>query len=332
VTRFLIVRLGSLGDVVHAIPVVAALRERFPDARIDWVTDPRYVPLLEVVRGIDRRVAIDTRRIPQTIAIIRELRRHRYDAALDLQGLVKSAVLARASGARRVIGYPAGHLREPAARFFYSEMPDPGDSRHVVFKNLALLAALGIQTNDACFPLQIPGSAAVARAPAAVAADGYVLINPGAAWPNKRWPPDRFGAVAASIRDRYGMRSRVLWGPGEESLAAAVVASSSGAAELAPPTTIPDLFALASGARLIVSGDTGPLHVAAAVRTPIVALFGPTFPQRNGPWAADDVTISRDTVCICHYERRCRRDEPCINSIGVGEVMDAIARRLAACG
>lgn len=331
-TRFLIVRLGSLGDVVHAIPVVAALRKRFPDARIDWITAPRYVALLELVRGIDHRVAIDTRRIAQTIGIVRELRRRRYDAALDLQGLVKSAVLARASGARRVIGFPAAHLREPAARFFYSEMPDPGDSRHVIFKNLSLLAALGIQTNDVCFPLQIPGDVASAEVAAAGAAGGYVLINPGAAWPNKRWPPDRFGAVAAAIRDRYGLRSRVLWGPGEESLAAAVVASSSGAAEIAPPTTIPDLFTLASAARLMVSGDTGPLHVAGAVRTPIVALFGPTFPPRNGPWAADDVAISRDAACICHYERRCRRAEPCINSIGVGEVMDAIERRLAARG
>jgi heptosyltransferase I len=332
VTRFLIVRLGSLGDIVHAIPAVAALRARFPEARIDWLTDPRYVPLLELVRGVDRPMPVDTRQVRQMIATVRDLRRQRYDAALDLQGLVKSAVLARASGARRVVGFPTAHLREPAARYFYSETADPGTSRHVIFKNLALLGALGVQTTQVSFPLQIPDSITARQVSSTMAPGGYALINPGAAWPNKRWPPERFGAVAGAIRDRYGVRSRVLWGPGEEALAAAVVASSSGAADLAPPTTIPDLFALASGARLMVSGDTGPLHIAAAVGTPIVALFGPTFPERNGPWAADDVSISRDATCICHYERRCRRGEPCINDISVDAVMDAVERRFAARG
>ena len=331
-TRFLIVRLGSLGDVVHAIPAIAALRERFPESRIDWLTDPRYVALLELVRGIDRRLPIDTRRIPQMIGTIRELRRQRYDVVLDLQGLVKSAVLARASGARRIIGFPAAHLREPAARYFYSETPDPGTSRHVVFKNLSLLGALGVRTTRASFPLQIPESATATHVSSAEGPAGYALINPGAAWPNKRWPPERFGVVASSIRDRYGVRSRVLWGPGEESLAAAVVSASAGAADAAPPTTIPDLFALAAGARLMVSGDTGPLHIAGAVGTPIVALFGPTFPGRNGPWAAGDVSISRDATCICHYERRCRRGEPCINDISVDAVMDAVESRFAARG
>ena len=331
-TRFLIVRLGSLGDVVHGIPVVAALRARWPDARIDWVTDARYGPLLELVRGVDRPVPVDTRRVAQTLTTIRGLRRNRYDAAIDLQGLVKSAVLARLSGARRVIGFPAAHLREPPARFFYSETPDPGPSRHVILKNLSLLSAIGIRTPQVAFPLQIPPSAAATHVSLVVGTGGYALINPGAAWPNKRWPPDRFGAVAASIRDRYGIRSRVLWGPGEESLAAAVVASSSGAADLAPQTTIPDLLALAAGARLMVSGDTGPLHLAAAAGTPIVALFGPTFPERNGPWSADDESISRDAACICHYQRRCRRGEPCINDIGIDEVMVAIERRFAARG
>jgi heptosyltransferase-1 len=325
--RFLVVRLGSLGDVVHAIPAAAALRAHFPDARIDWVTDPRYIELLDLVQGIDGRVAMDTRRVAPTLATLRDLRRVGYNAAIDLQGLLKSAVIARAVGADRTIGFPRAHLREPAARFFYTHAPDPGDAAHVIFKSLALLEPLGIRDRRAQFPLDIPQTAAAEDVRSRGGAGGYALINPGAAWPNKRWPPARFGALATSIRERLGMQPVILWGPGEESLAAEVASTSAGAADVAPRTTITDLFAIVRGARLMVSGDTGPLHIAAAVGTPIVSLFGPTRPERNGPWMASDVTLSRAATCSCHYERRCRLSEPCINEISVGEVMAAVERR-----
>jgi lipopolysaccharide heptosyltransferase I len=329
VTGFLIVRLGSLGDVIHGIPAAAALRARFPTARIDWVTDPRYVELLGLVRGIDRRVPVDTRRVARTLSVLAELRRVRYDAAIDLQGLLKSAVLARAAGARRTIGFPPAHLREPMARFFYTETPDPGPAVHVIDKNLAMLAPLGVDGSRVTFPIDIPSSAVAGRVAAAAGVGGFVLVNPGAAWPNKRWPPARFGALAAAMRERLGLASVVVWGPGEETLAAQVVAASAGAATIAPATSTSDLFALARGARLVVSGDTGPLHIAAAVGAPIVALFGPTFPHRNGPWAAADVSISRDAGCVCHYARECRRRDRCIDEITVAEVMAAAERRIA---
>jgi lipopolysaccharide heptosyltransferase I len=332
---FLIVRIGSLGDVVHAIPFAAALRDRFPQARIDWMVDPRYVELLDLVPAIDRRIPVDTRwffrgsdrtRLLRTLG---ELRRARYDIAFDLQGLLKSAVLARAIGARRIVGFTSEHLREPFARFFYSERIDPGSAAHVIDKNLALLSAAGVSDRRVQFPIALPASplveSVVARAP-----NGFVLINPGAAWPNKRWPPERFGAVATTLLSQHGLPSRVLWGPGEESLAQAVVQHSAGAAEVLPPTTITDIAGVARAARLMISGDTGPLHIAGAVGTPIVALFGPTRPERNGPWASDDIAISRVDRCVCVYERRCRRDAPCINDISVDEVVAACARRLGA--
>jgi ADP-heptose:LPS heptosyltransferase len=218
VTRFLIVRLGSLGDIIHGIPAAAALRARFPDARIDWVTDPRYLELLALVRGVDRRVPIDTRRVSRTLSVLGELRRVRYDAALDLQGLVKSAVLARAAGAHRTIGFPAAHLRERMARVFYTETPDPGPAAHVIFKNLALLAAFGVEGSRVAFPLDIPPSAVAEQVASAAGAAGYALINPGAAWPNKRWPPARFGASrrrcatgSACRRWWCGGRGRTHW-------------------------------------------------------------------------------------------------------------------------
>ena len=320
--RFLIVRLGSLGDVIHAIPAVAALLDRHRDTRVDWIVDPRYVDLVKRVERIGHVIPFDTRQgWGSLMGMARRLRGERYDAAIDLQGLIKSAVLARIAGARRTIGFTSAHLREPLASVFYTETHDPGEVVHVIDKGLALMRALGVQDMTATFPLDVPARATP---------DGYVLLNPGAAWPNKRWPPDRFGALAAAIRERHGLRSVVLWGPGEEAAASAVVASSRGAAERAPATSITDILAIAKGASLMVSGDTGPLHIAGAVGTPIVALFGPTRAERNGPWSPADISISRFDRCVCHYERRCRRDRPCIDDITVDEVVAAVERRVAA--
>ena len=319
--RFLIVRLGSLGDVVHAIPAVAALIDRHGGATVDWIVDPRYVDLVKMVDRIGEVIPLDTRQgWSRLIGTARQLRGNRYEAAIDLQGLIKSAVLARVAGARRTIGFTRDHLREPMASLFYSETHDPGDAAHVIHKGLALMRAVGVERTEVTFPLRL----------SAERSGGYVLINPGAAWPNKRWPPERFGALAAAIRDRYGLRSLVLWGPGEEAMASAVVAASHGAAEQAQPTTIPDILAVAKSARLMISGDTGPLHLAGAVGTPIVALFGPTRAERNGPWSSADISITRYDGCVCHYERRCHRGQPCIDEISVDDVMAAVERRVAA--
>ena len=325
---FLLVRLGSLGDVIHAIPTAAALRARFPDARIDWLVDPQYVSLLEMVRGLDSRIAVNTRRLGATLGTLRDLRRVGYTATLDLQGLLKSAVLARAVGAERTIGFTANHLRERTAGPFYTHRVDPQHS-HVIFKNLSLLEPLGSRDVRVSFPLDIPDSAAADQIRARFHGESYAVINPGAAWPNKRWPPDRFGALAATLRDRFALRSVVLWGPSEQTLAQQVAEASAGAAEPAPATSIADLFAISRTARILVSGDTGPLHIGAAVGTPLVALFGPTRTERNGPWSTADRVVARTESCSCLYKRRCRRGAPCIDEIQLPEVVDAVERRLS---
>jgi lipopolysaccharide heptosyltransferase I len=351
--RFLIVRLGSLGDVIHAIPAVAALKRRYPGGTIDWVVDPRYADLVRLVTVVGSVYPFDPRGALSALTAWRRLRAARfhlraaryggqvgdpgqavrgneYDAVIDLQGLLKSAVLARSVGARRTIGFSRRHLREPMARFFYSETVDPGDAAHVMQKGIGLMRAVGVDDPSITFPIAVPRSNAADAVAARVGSSGYVLINPGAAWPNKRWPPARFGALAAAIRERRGLRSVVLWGPGEEAAASAVVAASGGAAEQAPATSITDILAIAKGASLMVSGDTGPLHIAGAVGTPIVALFGPTRAERNGPWSPADISISRIDHCVCHYERRCRRAQPCIDDISVDDVVAAVERRVAA--
>jgi heptosyltransferase-1 len=336
VNKFLIIRLGSLGDVVHGIPAAAALRRRYPQAQIDWMVDPRYVELLDLVEPLDRRIPFDPRDLARgraaAWATLRDLRRSGYDAVIDLQGLLKSAVLARLVSARRTIGFPRRHLREPLARLFYSDMPDPGGAAHVIRKSLGLLTAVGVDNMDVRFPLSIPRTPAAAQAAERIGSHEYAIVNPGAAWPNKRWPADRFGAVAAAIRAEFGLPSLVLWGPGEQTLAEAVVAASHGGATVAPQTSIADLVAIARGARVMVSGDTGPLHIAGAVGTPVVALFGPTFVERNGPWSPRDVVVARTDRCSCLYERRCRHVTPCIDDIGVAEVVSAVRRALIAHG
>jgi heptosyltransferase I len=330
-TKILIVRLGALGDIVHALPVAAALRERYPDAQIDWLVDAKHAAILDLVPVISRRVAVESRRWGAALGVVRALRRERYDAAVDLQGLVKSAAFARLSGAKRVIGFARSHLRERLAALLYSEVCDPGDVTHVIDKNLSVLGLFGIAERPRRFPISVPESAACEPVVERVRRDGmrgYALINPGAAWPNKRWPPGRFGEVASALATRHGLLPVVLWGPGEQDVAAGVVEASDGIAMAAPPTGLGDLLALARGARLMVSGDTGPLHLAAAVGAPAVALFGPTDPARNGPWDASDVSLSRFADCVCHYERRCRRSRGCIEDLAVEDVRAAIDRRL----
>jgi len=340
-SQFLLVRLGALGDIVHAIPVAAALRRAFPSARIDWLVSAKHREILDLVPVINRRLVVrdrgDAGGGTPLLSAVRELRSIRYDATIDLQGLIKSALIARASGASKVIGFSRRYAREGLASLLYTDVHDPGgegiyapsETRHVVEINLGLLAPLGIAVGRPEFPLDRVDSAA-ARQVSVQTAGRYALLNPGAAWPNKRWPPDRLAALARAIRDRHGLMSAVLWGPGEQELGAAVVAQANGAAVLSPPTAIADIVALARGAALMVSGDTGPTHIGAAVGTPIVGIYGPTRPERNGPWRPEDATVSRAQVCECHHLRSCRRSRMCLLDIEVDEVLSAVERVMAA--
>jgi ADP-heptose:LPS heptosyltransferase len=217
------------------------------------------------------------------------------------------------------------------AALFYTHRVAADGLAHVIDKNLRLAGTIGAPTHTREFPLMPVRSSALESLRAGGLAR-YALINCGAAWPNKRWPADRFGRIAAWLREQHGLASVVMWGPGEQALADAVVASSDGAAVAAPPTGLSDLVAIAHDARIMVSGDTGPTHVAAALGTPVVSIFGPTDPHRNGPWGNADIAVSRYERCTCHYERVCRHGEGarwCLGEIREEEVRQAIDRRLA---
>ena len=339
--RILIVRLSALGDIVHALPVLRRLRQTYPEAGIDWLVEENYAATLSLASGLSRRIIVraksesaadDTVSFAGGMGYMRAasfLRAQRYDVALDLQGLLKSAVWARGSGARRVIGFDREHLREPLAAAFYSDTIVPDGSGHVIRKNLSILRALQIEPGPVELEVEPHASHEMIKAiQVAGGSNGYIVINPGAAWPNKCWPPDRFAQLARMLRDRTGLHSLVTWGPKERALADAVAQGSSGAAAPAPPTSISDLASLMRSAALVISGDTGPLHIGAAVGAPIVGLFGPTRPERNGPWEPRDEVISRAETCVCHHKRHCLRGAPCINEITVEEVAAAAERRL----
>ena len=202
-------------------------RAALPDARIDWLVDAKHRSIVDLVTAIDRVVPLEGRTLRAWADVVRRARQARYDVAFDFQGLMKSAVLARASGAARVAGFSIWHLREKSARPFYSETDDTAadEGGHVIQKNLHLLHLVGIETSRVEFPIADVASRALDEVRREVGPGAFALLNPGAAWPNKRWPPSRFGEVAAFLRDVRGLPSIVLWGPGEQALAQAVVAA-----------------------------------------------------------------------------------------------------------
>ena len=332
-TRVVIVRLGSIGDIVHAVPVAANLRAHDPALEIDWVVEEALAPLVAMITPVTSTITIRTRVVIGAggwLETVRALRRHAYDAALDVQGLVKSAVLARASGARRVIGFERAALREPAAAWAYTEAVAAAEGAHVIDRNLAILRALDVPVTDprAC-PID-PGepSAAIATFLAKAGGVPVAILNPGANWPNKRWPPAHFAAVAVHLAREHGVAPVVTWGPGDEAMVEAVVRASGGAATPAPATSLRDFLALARHAAIVVSGDTGPLHLAAAMGTPIVGVYGPTDPRRNGPWDARDRSVSVFDRCACHHKRACTAPTWCLGEVSPAEVCAAVDERL----
>ena len=295
-----LVKLSSLGDVVHALPAAGALRARFPRARLTWIVERREAALLRGNPALDEVVPVDTRgwrrvRTPVgAVAVagaLAELRRHlagaRFDVAVDLQGLLKSGILTLATRAPLRIGFVAGLCREPLAALFTNRrVRPPAEARHVVEQNLALLEPLGVSGASVDFALPTHAAAETRAEDFLTAArlkprDRLVVVNPGAARPDKRWPADRFRELARRLAGDAGAAPLVVWGPEERELALAI---AGGPVTLAPPTDLDTLLSVLRRASVVVAGDTGPLHLAAALGVPCVGLYGPTSAERNGPW------------------------------------------------
>lgn len=331
--KVLAVRLSAIGDVVHTLPAAAALRRHGHE--VVWLAERAARVLLADNPVVTRVLSPPPARrfeLGGVRVALRAVRGERCDAALDFQGLWKSAAWARLSGARRVVGWGRAWRREPASGLLLRERETRAPrGPHVIDKNLALLRAVGIEAEgERDFPLPPfeRQAAAVDAGLRQLGLDDFALLNPGGGWAGKLWPPERFGELARALRLR-GFPSLVAWGPGEEELAERVVAASEGAALRCFPTTLLELAALARRARLFVGADTGPLHLACALRAPVVALFGPTDPARNGPFDPDDLVVSRRPACFPCHRRSCATHARVMHALPVDEVLAAAERRLA---
>lgn len=330
--NFLVVRLGSLGDIVHTFPAVAALRESFPAARIVWITHPRWKSLVESSGLTSKIESVETRSLSSLREAIRELRKSKWDASIDYQGLWKSAGLPFLGGVKRRIGFSSQTIREFGVPILYTERVRASKA-HIAEQNGELSVRAGAQRVTAPVSLQIPeqDQSALSAYLREHGLDRYVVLSPGGGWRSKCWPAERFGALCRKIHESLRLRCIVNVGPGEEDLAAAVGSASGEARPLVYKGSLGQLMALLRGAVCIIGGDTGPLHLAVALSTKSVALFGPTDPARNGPYRRPepaatgcDIVLRAPNVRTTH--KRGSQPDASMLAIEVEAVFEAVRR------
>jgi lipopolysaccharide heptosyltransferase I len=327
--RFLLVRLGSLGDIVHTLPAVAALRKSFPEAEIVWLTHPRWVALVSASGLASEIWGVDSRDLRSVRQVIAKVRSRRWDAAIDYQGLWKSAFLPFFGGLGKRIGFSSATIREFGVPILYSDRI-VCRTTHIAEQNgeLSLRGGSEIGTSDVVLRVEESDEARVCCDLRKAGIESYVVLSPGGGWRAKCWPAERFGELCRKIRAEIGLPCVINYGPGEDALAEEVRRASGDANPLVYDGELGPLMALLRGARCIVGGDTGPLHLAIALGTRAVALFGPTDPARNGPYPPGQIVL-RSAKAQTTYGRSNVTD-PSLLDLSVDEVFAAVKQRLGA--
>jgi ADP-heptose:LPS heptosyltransferase len=334
--RFLVVRLGSLGDIVHTFPAVAALRQSFPEAEIVWLTQPRWKALVESSELATDIWETETRSYHSLREIIGRIRKERFTTAIDYQGLWKSAALPFIGGVSHRIGFSSQTIREFGVPLLYTDRVRCTQT-HIADQNGELSVRAGARNGVAPVTLSVPSiqEVFVLQLLRGLAIERYIVLSPAGGWRSKCWPPSRYGALCQKIRGAFGLRCVLNYGPGEDDLISAVKAASGEADPIAYNGSLGQLMALLRNAVCIVGGDTGPLHLAVTLGTPAVAIFGPTDPARNGPYRMGDrsTNVSRiDSVlrsphAVTTYKRG-GQAAPSILEIDVDTVFDAVRRQV----
>jgi heptosyltransferase I len=311
--RIMVVRLGAMGDIIHALPAVASLKHSMPGSRLTWVVEPKWLPLLEGNAFVDRIVLLDRGGPGQILRSCRELRTERYDFAVDFQGLMKSAVLASVARPDRIFGFHRSQVREKPAALFYSHQIHTS-AAHTVEQNLDLAAAAGAVSRLRSFALPM-------GTPEADLPDGdFVLASPLAGWRAKQWPLEFFGILADRLQRELGI-PLILNGPADAREELSQVSGTRFAA-----CSVAGLIDATRKATAVVGVDSGPLHLAAGLGKPGVAIFGPTDPTRNGPFG-ETFTVLRSGNVITTYKRGSSID-PSMREISPDKVFLALKAHL----
>ena len=328
--RVLIVRTSALGDVIHALPVLTALRRNLPEARIGWVVEEGMAPVLAGHPDLDELLVVRLRQwrkvsrrgVGELGGFLGALRRFAPNVALDLMGNHKAGVLSMLSLAGRRIGAARPHRREPSSALWINRPVVPRGT-HAVDRMLSLLDGLDLPPEPADFGAEklFREEPPDVRELVAAHPEPFALLHPGAGWANKRYPPGWWGQAAGRLRAETGIETWVATARGEEGLAAEVEAASGGAARAVPALDLPTLAALIRRARLMLGGDTGPTHLAQALGTPVVMVMGPTDPERHGPYGAPESAVFKRLPCSFCY-KRLEETKPCLFEVPPRRVVE----------
>ena len=343
--NILIVKLSAIGDVIHTLPALNAIRKRYPDARITWLVEEDAAPLVKGHTALDRVLVSKRKRwlkgIPgpscvnnmkEVYRFLKELRDTRYDLIIDFQGLLKSGILIALCRGRRKIGYGRGMEHMECSYVFLNERVPPVDmDNHALMRGMMLLDAIGIPSNEMEYNLPVQDQDRTAL-DALLMRHGIresgllVAINPVAKWETKLWSDVKFAKLADSLIQQYAA-SVVFTGGGEDrgTVQGIISAMEAKAANLAGETTLRTLAALYEKTGFLVSTDTGPMHIAAAMGTPVIALFGPTAPWRTGPFGPDHQVIRVGKECSPCFRRQCSTIR-CMEEISVEQVLDGVQK------
>jgi heptosyltransferase-1 len=344
--RILLIKPSSLGDVTHALPVLAGLRRRYPRAHIAWLVSVTCRDLIDGHPDLDEVIPFDRRRygrLLQCPRIAREflgfaygLWRRRFDLVVDLQGLFRSGFLAWATRADVRIGF--GTARELAWAFYTHRVAAADPDEHAAVRNYRVAPMLGFGHVPMTIELSVP-QAAKERARALLASHGigaetpFAAMATGARWETKVWPADRMARVADHLYREHGLTVVLVGGADEEGPCEAVAsATRAPTANLAGKTTIADVMAIIDRASILISNDSGPMHIAAALDRPVVAVFGPTNPNRTGPYSTRSRVVRRELACSpCYLRKRsaCPYDHRCMQELAVEAVLPRVDALLA---
>lgn len=345
--RILLVKPSSLGDVVHALPVLHGLRVRYPKAQISWLVGSDFRPIIDGHPEVDEVIDFDRRRYGAVgrspgatgsfVGFLRELRRRRFDLVIDLQGLFRSGFLARATGAGVRLGFASA--REMGWMFYTHRLPGRREDVHAVDHNYRVAEILGFGDVPLQFDLAVTNAERVRASELLGKTFGepdqpFVALLPGARWETKRWAPARFAALARGLTEQTAYRPLILGGGAETVISKEIAAHcDQPPASLVGRTSLRELVAILEQAAVVVCHDSAPMHLAAALGRPLVCILGPTSAQRTGPYGACATILQADLPCVPCYLRKlsqCRHDHGCMTDIDAESVLHAVIQAAAA--